>query len=66
MPESTLCPAIERMRSILDDEFGFTPVAILSTQDFKAPNCVDVSTAFFGPTGNELGAVSLWCDRCQF
>ena len=42
----------------MDDETGFTPVAILSTRDFPAPNCVDVSTVTFGPSGNEAEARS--------
>ena len=42
----------------LDDETGYTPVAILSTRDFPAPNCVDVSTVTFGPSGNEARAIS--------
>ena len=42
----------------LDDEKGLTPVAILSSEDFPAPNCVDVSTITFGPNGDEAGAIS--------
>ena len=39
----------------LDDEIGYTPVAILSSEDFPAPNCVDVSTILFGPEGDVNG-----------
>jgi len=42
----------------LDDEDGYTPVAILSSEDFPAPNCIDVSTITFGPTGDEEAALS--------
>ena len=42
----------------LDDEIGFTAVAILGTRDFPAPNCVDVSTVRFGPDGDEQPAES--------
>jgi len=52
----------------LDDEEGNTPVAILSTEFFSAPNCVDVSTITFGPTGDEqfvlsCGVVNVNFDR---
>ena len=43
----------------LDDETGYTPVAILSSEDFPAPNCVDVSTILFGPDSDaDIAAIS--------
>jgi len=50
----------------MDDEMGHTAVAILSTVDFPAPNCVDISTASFGPTGDEAAAVSCGVANVNF
>ena len=53
----------------LDDEEGYTPVAILSSEDFPAPNCIDVSTVMFGPEGStdfpalSCGVVNVNFDR---
>jgi len=50
----------------MDDETGYTAVAILSTVHFPAPNCVDVSTITFGPTGDEQSAVSCGVANANF
>jgi len=43
----------ENPPSIQPKSHGFTPVAILSSESFNAPQMVDVPTLTFGRTGNE-------------
>lgn len=50
----------------LEDDLGHTAVAILSTENFHAPNCVDVSTVTFGQNGTEAFAVSCGAINVNF
>jgi hypothetical protein len=50
----------------LDDAKGTTTVAILGTEEFPAPNCVDISTITFGKTGVEQKAISCGAVNTNF
>ncbi len=50
----------------LDDLEGMTPVAILATEEFPAPNCVDINTITFGKVGTEQKPISCGAINTNF
>ena len=50
----------------LDDLEGMTPVAILATEEFPAPNCVDIRSITFGKAGTEQKPVSCGAVNTNF
>lgn len=50
----------------LEDDLAHTAVAILSSENFPAPNCVDISTVTFGADGTEAFAVSCGAINVNF